>query len=444
MFFLSVKKILDKRLRTLLTSIGICISTIILILAAYYLHVSNSVANENLASQMSEQRILINEIFVGGASYYEYEDMLIEDINPIKDNVLENIISSQGVQSIKVDYELNDELLLTVENMKNLAIDSPIGVDTRYDVFSKALTDLIESEDKNFVPIISGRSFVLGEKHAALLSETTAHFLSIKPNEAVGKTIKLSTKNGTSYEIEIIGVYSHLLSKYYRQDVEYVSKYSEADPLSSHGIELIFTSDFLKELNSATNKTEELYPFGVYVTVDDVKYIDDLVAMLQNNYWLDSISDYKMFYEGIEKQAENNKVFFILGVIILIISLLMISNTMMINIAEQTQFIGLLKMVGFNKNRIRMIFVSQSVVYGIIGSFAGAILGYLACLNIGLSTIKSYGQDIDGSYFLLPIGYLAIIIILILFMCVLVGLAVSIFDKKIKTQGMLNQQNDFY
>jgi len=445
MFFLSMKKIIDKRFRTLLTSLGICIATTILILASYYLHVGNSVANENLVSQMAEQRIMINEVLVQGASYYEYEDMMIEDVHPIKDNILENIISSRGVQSIKVDYELlNDEFFLNIDNMDNIAVASPIGVNIRYDVFSEALLDLIKSDNENFTPLISGRSFKAGDKYVALLSETTAYYLSIDPAEAIGEIIKISTKSGANYEVEIIGVYSHLLSEYWRNNIEEFDYYSKEQPISTVGVDLIFTRDLLIELNKSTKGTEELYPSRVKVTVEDVKYIDDLTNMLQNNYWLSCTSDYEMFHSTIERQAENNKVFLLMGLIMLIISLLMISNTMMINVSEQIQFIGLLKTVGFDKNKIRIIFTFQSMVYGIIGSLAGATLGGLICINIGLSIINAYGGDINSSHFLMPFSYLVGIVILIVFMCVLVGLMVSIFDKKIKNQGMLNQQNDFY
>lgn len=441
MFILALKKIISKRARTLLTSLGICFSTVLLIISIYYLYVGKEVVSESFKQINAEQRIVFQEVSVCGASYYSIGDKMLEDIQPIKENIITNILSHPGVNSIAIEYFLDSNLYLQIDDVKGLVYEEAKGVDTRFEVFSKALVDVIKDKDNALEEIVEGRSFRKGDRKVALISETTTHYLGFEPNEVIGKTLAIQDESNHQYEVEIIGVYAHELSGYYREELSNIRPYREGISIPSYAVEFIFPKELLEEIND-NNSSDKLYPDFVKVTVDDLSMIKDLVSMLHINYNLGSVSDYIIFFESFDQQAKSDKLFLLLGILILILSILIVVNTMIINISEQRQFISLLMILGYRISSIQRVYILQSLLYGLMGAISGGIIGYLVSFSIGASIINRYKDIIkNGGMFILPLSYALGILLIILFMCIFVGLCTSFVVKSMERKmGYLQQE----
>jgi putative ABC transport system permease protein len=66
----------------------------------------------------------------------------------------------------------------------------------------------------------------------------------------------------------------------------------------------------------------------------------------------------------------------VIGAIALLVAGLGITNTMVMSILERTREIGIMKAIGGSERQIRVIFLVEASVIGLIGAFAGILLGW--------------------------------------------------------------------
>jgi len=60
-----------------------------------------------------------------------------------------------------------------------------------------------------------------------------------------------------------------------------------------------------------------------------------------------------------------------------------------------------MKSLGLREFTVRMIFVTEALIIGLVGAFSGFALGYLLC--VGLGTIEIKNPFLDSNY--LPLAY---------------------------------------
>lgn len=120
------------------------------------------------------------------------------------------------------------------------------------------------------------------------------------------------------------------------------------------------------------------------------------------------------------------------GVIALVIAALGMFNTLTVSLLERTREIGLMKTMGMKSNEIRKLFLSESLVIGVLGGFLGLILGYVAGLLT--SIIASLLVITKGVGFInvakIPLEFM----LLIIFISFLVGMVTGIFPAKRATE----------
>jgi lipoprotein-releasing system permease protein len=68
---------------------------------------------------------------------------------------------------------------------------------------------------------------------------------------------------------------------------------------------------------------------------------------------------------------------------------------------EKARDIAIMKSLGFREYTVRMIFVTEALIIGLVGALAGFALGYLLC--VGLGSIRITNPFIDSNY--LPLAY---------------------------------------
>jgi hypothetical protein len=102
----------------------------------------------------------------------------------------------------------------------------------------------------------------------------------------------------------------------------------------------------------------------------------------------------------------------VLGVIALITASLGIINTLLMSILERTREIGVMKSLGADDRDIRVLFLVESSVIGLVGSILGVGLGWVAtriASAVGRSIMAGEGVDLP-ELFALPIWLMALAI----------------------------------
>lgn len=112
---------------------------------------------------------------------------------------------------------------------------------------------------------------------------------------------------------------------------------------------------------------------------------------------------------------------YILMSIIVAALLFGIVNTLVMSILERKKELGILMAIGMSKNKVRMMIVFESLVYGLIGGPLGILLGYLTMLYFGSKGLdlsgfgqgmEAFGYDpviyviIDSKYYLIYTAYI--------------------------------------
>jgi putative ABC transport system permease protein len=107
-----------------------------------------------------------------------------------------------------------------------------------------------------------------------------------------------------------------------------------------------------------------------------------------------------------------------IGGIALLVATVGIANTMIMTVLERTREIGIMKALGAEPRTIRLLFLTETALNGLIGGVAGLLLAFAASflLNLGFTRfIQSQGGTVPGSLFVIPpalvLGALALAIV---------------------------------
>lgn len=170
-----------------------------------------------------------------------------------------------------------------------------------------------------------------------------------------------------------------------------------------------------------TNKSgkpyKEIYYNQAYIRVDDMNYVTDVQDQIRalgfqaesNVEWMNQVQEQsrsiQMALGGI-------------GAVSFFVAAIGIANTMMMSIYERTKEIGVMKVLGCDMGAIRNMFLAEAGFIGLIGGIVGLILSYGISAIINFVTKASYASGI--SY--IPIYLVLLAMIFAVFMGMLAGL----------------------
>jgi lipoprotein-releasing system permease protein len=97
-------------------------------------------------------------------------------------------------------------------------------------------------------------------------------------------------------------------------------------------------------------------------------------------YWVQSWTEiHRNVFEALQLEKT---VYFLVLLLIILVSAFTIVATLYMVVMEKRRDIAVLKTMGANDRSIAMIFVAKGLLIGVLGTGAGALLGYLACLGL--------------------------------------------------------------
>ena len=109
-------------------------------------------------------------------------------------------------------------------------------------------------------------------------------------------------------------------------------------------------------------------------------------------------------------------VIFFVVLMIVIVAAFNISSTLYVFIRQKYSDIAILKTLGLSQKKIRMIFLSQGIIVGTLGTFIGIILGYGLCL--GFMFLQQHYSLISGSVYKIDKIFTVVRIIDLLVICI--------------------------
>ena len=141
---------------------------------------------------------------------------------------------------------------------------------------------------------------------------------------------------------------------------------------------------------------KEIFYNEIYVEVDDMEYVSEVQKWItdmgyqtsSNTEWVDST---KKQYGYIQAVLGG------IGAVSLIVAAIGITNTMMMSIYERTKEIGVMKVIGCDMRDIRSLFLLEAGFIGLIGGLAGIAFSFLISLVIN-RIVAGMGMEMTLSY----------------------------------------------
>jgi len=358
-FKLAFKALRDRKLRSLLTILGIMIgSAIILALIASSSGLSAGV--EAQVGKIGANTLTVSsagQFFGGGSSGTQKYQLSQQDVNTIK--------SFQGVSDAIPYYSQR----VTIAYGSNSIEGELIGVDTSalstmYKGLSLDSGGLPDSYDPSAAAVGYSIAFPTGSSDQLAL------------NQMISITLGGSTSSSLTFLVKgIFSEYGRVL-------------FSNID-------ETIFIS-----LQSAQILLKTQYFSGLYVMTNTAGDVTTVQQEIESYYGTQvRVMNAGSMVSSVESITEQMTVFLgSIGSVSLFVAAVGITNTMFVSVMERTREIGILKALGYKPKQIMGMFLSEAILSGIVGGVGGTILGYALSFILGgsLSMFGGFGMSGPG------------------------------------------------
>ncbi len=142
---------------------------------------------------------------------------------------------------------------------------------------------------------------------------------------------------------------------------------------------------------------KELYYNQAYVKVDDMNNVKEVQSVISEMGY--SASSNIEWLESSQKQYQTvQAVLGGIGAVSLFVAAIGIANTMMMSIYERTKEIGIMKVLGCALNNIRYMFLLEAGFIGFLGGIFGIALSYGISVIINQLVGGMYGESTSVSY----------------------------------------------
>jgi lipoprotein-releasing system permease protein len=135
---------------------------------------------------------------------------------------------------------------------------------------------------------------------------------------------------------------------------------------------------------------------GLEVMVNSPDDIGEIVPALRkaagSELWMQTWKDRNVaFFNALA--VERNVMFLVLTMIILVAALNIISGLIML-VKDKGHDIAILRTMGATRGAVQRVFLITGAAIGVVGTFAGLVLGILICLNV--ESIRKFVQWLSG------------------------------------------------
>lgn len=197
-------------------------------------------------------------------------------------------------------------------------------------------------------------------------------------------------------------------------------------------------ADVLEAMKEATNKT----PATLRVVVEDINDTSELQAFVKNDAEIKKYinPDFKPSFAGERRSTIESigravsfaqKIGIIAGFIFVIISSLIIFNTIRMAIFNRKEEIQMMKLIGANQSFIRGPFLIESIVYGFIAALIATGCGVWGLYTVS-KTLMSYQISIQPT-----IDFIDSYVVLVALCMIFIGAVIGIISSLLATHRYL-------
>lgn len=359
--------------RTILTSIGITIGTLLIVTMVGLGMGLKSFMLDMLNSEGDVKKVTVNHY-----KYITEEDQEAINIESFEDDyfkkidnsLIEELKDTNKIESLKAFINFN-VTSMEINGKSYIGEAKMIGYNINEDIFPKTYINSIreKEEKKDLNPINIGRN-IEDIKGEALIGEKLVEGLQLNPEEILNKdlTIVLNSPTGqVKKNLKIVGIIN--------------GRFDEGSKIISSVEEVAELTGFTKiEKDYFQNKGYD----GLEIIVKEIIDVEE---------FSDKVKELGYLYSSTAETAKEVEANFngisigltVLGAIVLLVAAIGIVNTMTMAIYERTRSIGVMKSVGADTNDIRSIFLVQSSIIGLVGGALGILLA------LGINTLIENG-----------------------------------------------------
>jgi putative ABC transport system permease protein len=361
MFKYALQLVTRRKLRTLLTSLGIMIAVMLMTFILFGMSdLQTAVVNE------FSERFAPEDLYVSGSDMFMFGGMRTAPSK--EDNIKEDVVLTEGLKTeiASLDGVLSVSPVFTISNVE-IFLE---GDDIPYPSNFVSGSDL--PGDHQMYNGFYGNDLVL-EDGEIFVSDFVISFFETTREEILGKKVTIrSSKNKSFLNIAT----ESMMDKEYEFVVSGVTE-SGSDSFFINNEEALTILADLGDFESGKKYLENIGYEQLLVTTKEGE-TSNVEEYLIEELDLSVISTETLlgFLDTLTSGLTIALIIF--GVVSALVASIGIINTMIMSIYEQTREIGIIKSMGASNFQVLVIFLVQSAIIGLVGGLLGLSLTYIS------------------------------------------------------------------
>lgn len=430
---MSLGNLWRRKLRTLLTVLGVVIGTASII-TTLSLGFGMKEQNKKLLAQMGP----VDVIRVVSYPIYDPETQTQKDAKPLDDSAVNELEAIENVQATIPTLEV-DGVDLASKKYSNFA--QIIGVDPeKYALLNPEMQwgRFLESSDGEVAVFGGGlkRSWYDRNARGGRMNDMRDPDKTIVDLEKDPITMNI----GASYDMD-----SEQRSYAKTHKIKVVGEFPEEDWETAYNvyIPMDFALKLKKEIKRENDKQKAEETYGgmgyrdrnstskyssIIVKVDDIKNMRDVNEKVKALGY--NAQSNLQATDALNKNVESTqKILGGIGAVSLLVAAIGIANTMVMSIYERIKEIGIMKVIGANVSDIKKMFLTEAAFIGLFGGAMGIGVSYIASSIINYLSKKGNPDEMGGMMGGLPMmgeGKISIIPVWLVFVALLFATVVGI------------------
>lgn len=189
--------------------------------------------------------------------------------------------------------------------------------------------------------------------------------------------------------------------------------------------------DMMRIVEEAIDKGNNPIPDTLEIETENININEEVmnkVLELENVY---KVSDGNLITDFLKTMSKYVRIFGIVLILILVISsTILISNVIKVSVFVRKREIGIMKYIGATDNYIRLPFIIEGVVIGVLGAGISALMVSIVHSLVNTNISETLVSFIPGFY-ITPLGNIMIILLpLLFFMGITIGVVGSLISLK--------------